>query len=584
MENIPRSEYPRPQFVRENWVNLNGPWEFAFDFGNSGEARGFYRADCVAFDRKIMVPFCPESKLSGIEYKDFMPSVWYRRTIEVTAEQLCGRVLLHFGAVDYRCTVYVNGEACGCHSGGYSSFQFDITKYLKAGENALTVHAEDDLRSGKQPYGKQSSDYYSAGCAYTRTTGIWQTVWMEYVPEQYLQSVQIGTDYRNGCVTFTASVEESEQPLSLKTAVSYQGRAVAESTIRLSQGNTTYSLQVEDVQLWDAGRPNLYDVTYELLCGGKMIDTVDSYFGFRTVELKDHAICLNGRPVYQRLVLDQGFYPEGVYTAPTDADLKKDIELSMALGFNGARLHQKVFEERFLYWADQLGYLVWGEQASWGLTISSYEGVWHFLPEWMEVVKRDFNHPAIVGWCPFNEVWDVGHRRADPRVLETIYRVTKAMDPTRPVIDTSGNFHAITDIYDVHDYEQDVAVFRERYGAVTRECVYETYPDRQKYEGQPYFVSEYGGTWWAPGQSGGWGYGDAPRSEEELAARYEGLTRALMENPAICALCYTQLYDVEQEQNGLYTYDRQPKFSPQIYDSIRKANSAPAANEKKEVL
>ena len=579
LHNIPRSEYPRPQFVRGNWVNLNGTWDFAFDFGNSGEARGMNQPDCV-YDQKIVVPFCPESKLSGIEYKDFMPSVWYKRTIDVTSEQLSGHVLLHFGAVDYECTVYMNGEACGKHEGGYSSFCFDITKLLKEGENVLTVHAVDEQRSGKQPHGKQCNNYYSAGCDYTRTTGIWQTVWLEFVPELYLQSVQVVTDYRNGCVTFTANVAESELPLTLKTAISYQGKAVACGETLLSQGNTTYSLHVEDAQLWDVGQPNLYDVTYELVCGGETVDTVTSYFGFRTVELKDHSIYLNGRPVYQRLVLDQGFYPDGIYTAPTDADLKKDIELSMALGFNGARLHQKVFEERFLFWADQLGYLVWGEQASWGLDITDYEGVWHFLPEWMEVVKRDFNHPAIVGWCPFNETWDMDHRRIDPRVLETVYHVTKAMDPTRPVIDTSGNFHAVTDIYDIHDYEQDVAVFRERYGAVTRETIFETFPDRQKYEGQPYFVSEYGGTWWAPGRSDGWGYGNAPHTEEELAARYEGLTRALMDNPDICALCYTQLYDVEQEQNGLYTYDRQPKFSEQTYERIRKANSAPAANEK----
>lgn len=311
-----------------------------------------------------------------------------------------------------------------------------------------------------------------------------------------------------------------------------------------------------------------------------MIDAVQSYFGFRTVELRDHAIWLNGRPVFQRLVLDQGYYPDGIYTAPTDADLKRDIERSIALGFNGARLHQKVFEERFLYWADQLGYLVWGEQASWGLDLTTSEGLVHFLPEWLEVVERDCNHPSIVGWCPFNETWDQVHRRADKRVLEAVYLATKAADPTRPVIDTSGNYHARTDIYDVHDYEQDVNIFAARYGAVTRETVYEPYPDRQHYEGQPYFVSEYGGAWWAPGRKKGWGYGKAPESEAEFARRYESLTRALMENPNICALCYTQLYDVEQEQNGLYTYERAPKFSPGIYEQIRAANSAPAGNEK----
>lgn len=575
----PRSEYPRPQFFRNAWQTLNGEWAFHIDHGKSGRDRG-QSSPQARFDQKILIPFCPESKLSGVAHLDFMESVWYKRSVTLTQEQLAGRVLLHFGAVDYSCTIYVNGEACGTHQGGYSSFQFDITEHVHPGENTLTVHAVDHQRDGTQPHGKQCDHFESSGCSYTRTTGIWQSVWLEFVPTVYLQSVRLTADYRTGSVTLCPQVSSLPRPLSLRVSVSFKGEPCAYETFPLSACGAALSLHVDDVKCWDVLQPNLYDVTYELCDGAIVLDTVQSYFGFRTVELREHAIWLNGCPVFQRLVLDQGYYPDGVYTAPTDDALRRDIELSIALGFNGARLHQKVFEERFLYWADRLGYLVWGEQASWGLDITTSEGLLHFLPEWLEVLSRDFNHPCIIGWCPFNETWDQRHRRADKRVLEAVYLATKAADPTRPVIDTSGNYHARTDIYDVHDYEQDVKTFAARYNAVTREAIYETYPDRQQYEGQPYFVSEYGGAWWAPGQDKGWGYGKAPESEAEFAQRYAGLTRALMDNPNICALCYTQLYDVEQEQNGLYTYERKPKFSQAIYEQIRAVNSAPAALER----
>lgn len=575
---IPRSEYPRPQFERESWACLNGEWEFTFDPGNSGEERGYFDS-ATKFGRKITVPFCPESELSGIGDKDFHHSVWYRKTVTITEEQLKGRILLHFGAVDYLSTVAVNGTVCGKHEGGYSSFSYEITNLLHAGENILTVHAEDEPRSGKQPRGKQSSSYFSRGCDYTRTIGIWQTVWLEFLPSEYLREVRAVTDFRNGTVTFSAAVDAKKVSGSILTRISFEGKPVAEAEVAASGPITQYTVSVKDVRLWEPGSPNLYDVEYILKDGDREIDRVKSYFGFRTVEINGRFVLLNGKPIFQRTVLDQGFYPDGIYTAPTDEALKKDIELSMSLGFNGARLHQKIFEERYLYWADRLGYLVWGEDASWGLDLSAPDAVYHFLPEWLDAVKRDFNHPAIIGWCPFNETWDYENRRLDSRILDLVYRVTKAADPTRPVIDTSGNFHVKTDLYDVHDYEQDPEAFAERYKAVTETEIYETYPDRQHYEGQPYFVSEYGGIRW-PQNEGGWGYGKSPESEQEVAERYAGLTRVLMSNPYICGFCYTQLYDVEQEQNGLYTYGRGPKFSEETYETIRKANSALAAAEK----
>lgn len=579
MMNLPRSEYPRPQMRRDAWTNLNGPWDFAFDLSRSGMDRKFYENG--EYTHRITVPFCPESTLSGIGFTDFMAAVWYRRTFRLEDAQRAGRVLLHFGAVDYLARVWVNGTLAGEHRGGYASFTLDITEYVTTGENTLVVGAEDDGRSGKQPRGKQSGQYHSHGCDYTRTTGIWQTVWLEYVPETHIERIKITPDPANAQVLVECDVANATGA-ALSLAASFDGQPMGEAQINTTERYACCALPLRETHLWDIGSPNLYDLTLTLQ-KGETTDVVQSYFGLRTVEWKHHAMYLNGRPVFQRLILDQGFYPDGIYTAPSDEALVRDIRLAMDLSFNGARLHEKVFEERFLYHADRLGYLVWGEHANWGLDITTPEGLANFMPEWLEIVRRDYSHPAIVGWCPFNETWDWNGTRQDDRVLGTVYQATKALDPTRPVIDTSGNFHVVTDIYDVHDYEQDIPTFAGRYAGLEPGTAYETHPNRQTYGGQPYFVSEYGGAWWDPtadNTADGWGYGQRPTSEEEVCARYEGLTGALLQSRSVCAFCYTQLTDVEQEKNGLYTYARGRKFSEAIYERIRRANLQKAAIER----
>lgn len=562
---IPRQEFPKPQFERENWRNLNGQWQFEFDFGSSNP--GEYHKPENSLSKVITVPFCPESSLSGIGYKDFMRTVWYKKKINISEEQLSGRVLIFFGAVDYRATLWVNGREAGTHEGGYVTFSFDITSLLVPGENDITLRADDDNRSGRQPRGKQSPYTGSAGCEYTRTTGIWQTVWLEFVPKIYISRVRTDTDYRTGCVTFSSEIAGGDPAgMTLSAAVSYKGEKVAEVSVGAAVTNV-FSVTIPEPKLWDAGKPELYDVTFSL---GE--DTVRSYFGIRGVELKNGAIYLNGRPVFQRLVLDQGFYPDGIYTAPDDEAFVKDIRLSLDAGFNGARLHQKIFEERFLYHADKMGYLVWEEHANWGLDYSAPAAVHDFLPEWIEAVERDYNHPCIVGWCPFNETWDYCGRAQDPRLLRTTYLVTKALDKTRPVIDTSGNFHVVTDIYDIHEYDQDIESIRRKYdGTKVGEKLFDGWSSRQHYAGQPIFVSEYGGTWWSPGKEGGWGYGKAPEKETEAVDRICSITEYFLKNKNFCAVCYTQLYDVEQEQNGIYTYERKPKFSPDSYARIKAA-------------
>ena len=572
---IPRSEYPRPQMVRGNWLNLNGLWDFEFDFSRSGLDREFHKNG--SFSKKILVPFCPESKLSGIGFTDFIPACWYRRTFDI--KELNGVVLLHFGAVDYECIVYVNGNKAGTHKGGYSSFCLDITAHLTTGENTLIVYAADDVRGGKQPRGKQCPTYHSARCDYTRTTGIWQTVWLEFVPQTHIVSYKVIPDLNNAATDITVKLSGDTANMNLAVSASFKGCGMGDVKVAVNGSTASLRLTLAESHPWDVGVGNLYDLSFELqAASGEKIDAVTGYFGLRSIYLKEGAIYLNNRPVFQRLVLDQGFYPEGIYTAPTDADLKKDIELSMALGFNGARLHEKAFEERLLYYADAMGYLVWGEHANWGLDHTVPESLHYFLPEWLEIVERDFNHPSIVGWCPFNETWDLEGKKQYDETLRLTYLATKAADPTRPVIDTSGNYHTQTDIYDIHDYDQDVETFTKKYKHLKKGEIYETFPERQKHDGQPYFVSEYGGAWWGKGEDG-WGYGDSPQSEEEFTARYVGLTEALLSSEGICAFCYTQLYDIEQEKNGLYTYEREPKFSKETYEAIKRINTQKAAVE-----
>ncbi len=568
MLNIPRHEHPDPQFERASWLNLNGEWDFEFDFGNSKKENDILeRKD---WETKILVPFCPESKLSGIEHTDFIPAVWYRRSVNITAEQLKGNVLLHFGAVDYETTVYINGKKAGYHKGGYASFKFDVTEYLTEGENVIIVNAVDDVRNPLIPRGKQSEELKSHGCDYTRTTGIWQTVWLEFVPKAYIKSFKLYPDYINGVVAISAVVEGEGK---FTASASYEGKAMG-SFSKKAVATITGEIKLDEIHLWEVGNGRLYDL--ELTFGE---DKVKSYFGLRNVKIDDYKFLINGKSVFQRLVLDQGFYPDGIYTAPSDEALENDIKISMAVGFNGARLHQKVFEKRFIYHCDRLGYIVWGEYGNWGLDWSDERALEAMLPEWCECVERDFNHPSIIGWCPFNETWDIRGRKQYDSVLRTIYRVTKQLDETRPCIDTSGNFHVETDIYDVHDYEQDYKIFKENYDKLmTENILYERFPDRQMYSGKGCaWVSEYGGLQWSRGDRGdAWGYGNAPKTEEELVERYAGLTNALLDNYRMFGFCYTQLYDIEQEQNGLYTYDRTPKFDTEIF---RKINSRKAAIE-----
>ena len=562
MNNIPRPEHPNPQFQRRDWMNLNGKWSFKIDKSKSGLAKKYYQPQ-TKFDRTINVPFCPESVLSGIEYKDFMDAVWYSREFTIPEKYSGLRTILHFGAVDYKATVYINGKEVGTHKGGYISFEFDITDYITDGKNVLTVYAEDDTRNPLQPRGKQSEEYYSHGCDYTRTTGIWQTVWLEFVPESRIKGIKIFPNVENCSVDIQAEVIGSGK---FEVLALYQERIMGAATVVSDGGFVTAHLDLKEAYLWEVGEGRLYDLELRF-----NEDKVDSYFGLRDVRLDGQKFLINGKSVFQRLVLDQGFYPDGIYTAPTEEAMIKDIQISLDVGFNGARLHEKIFEPRFLYHCDKMGYIVWGEYPNWGMDSSNPNILFSILPEWIEEIERDFNHPSIIGWCPFNETWDYDGRKQHDETLAVVYNTTKALDRTRPCIDTSGNFHVITDIFDVHDYEQDPKVFKEHYDKLMTEGeLFDNHKKRQEYTGGPTFVSEYGGIRWSvnEGEQNAWGYGDAPKNKYEFIERYKGLTDALLDNDQMFGFCYTQLYDVEQEQNGLYTYSRKPKFETSIFRAI----------------
>ena len=564
---------------------MNGTWEFEFDFGCSAVERRLWEKE--RFDREILVPFCPESRLSGIGYTDFINGVAYRRNFELSQEELAGKVLLHFGAVDYEASVYVNGTLVGSHKGGYTSFCFDITKHVAPGPNTLFVAVKDDVRSGLQPKGKQAHLYASSGCDYTRTTGIWQTVWLEFVPERHIQSAKYYPDPANGKVTVTGLVQGQG---TLQLTALWEDKPVGEAALSVEDGFFTAQLDLSETHLWEPGKGGLYTL---LLSFGE--DRVKSYFGLRTAKFQGRKFLLNGKSLFQRFVLDQGFYPDGIYTAPTEEDLVKDIQLSFAAGFNGARLHEKVFEARFLYHCDRLGYLVWGEYPNWGLDHAHPLSTETYLNQWSEAVERDFNHPAIIGWCPFNETWGYREEREKNALLTSLYKLTKRLDPTRPCIDSSGNYRILSEVYDIHDYDQDTQSFQARWDGLTdriretggvipaEDPFFNSAPEgpsgrapffNQPYDNQPIFVSEYGGIRWPDDTVEGWGYGNAPATPEEFFARYKGLTEALLNNPEIFGFCYTQLYDVEQEVNGLYTYGRAQKFDIGLIQKINQQKAA----------
>ncbi|WP_150272263.1 glycoside hydrolase family 2 protein [Paenibacillus tepidiphilus] len=570
-----RKEYPRPQFVREAWHNLNGEWDFRFDDKNTGEYEQWYSK--LEGARKIRVPFVYETAASGIGETGFHSHVWYQRIFTVPAEQAGKQVILHFQAVDYVAKVWVNGQFVGCHEGGYTAFSFDITRYLTAGdgaENRLVVKAEDSFDS-TQPRGKQRWKGESFGCWYVQTTGIWQSVWLEFVHSRHLEAVKITPDLDTRSVRFDYCVggDLAGQQLYLTASVTLDGALIKESRILVDRSSLSASVDLlSDTQEWKVAswspeHPKLYEVAFTLGDGETVLDEVQSYFGLRKISIQKGKVLLNNTPIYQRLILDQGYWPETHLTPPSEEAILADIDYILAMGYNGVRKHQKIEDPRFLYWCDVKGVLVWSEMAA------TYEfndlAVDRFTREWLDIVRQQYNHPSIITWVPFNESWGIPAVFVDRRqqqFTEAIYHLTKAIDPCRPVIVNDGWEHTVSDIITLHDYEESGAEFLKRYAdkdAITGNEISHMnwkYAMAQgyAYRGQPVMISEFGGI--AFKSEEGWGYGEQVGSEEAFLTRFRSITEAIKATPYICGYCYTQVSDVQQEVNGLLTEDRQPKL------------------------
>lgn len=548
---VPRREYPRPTFRRDTWINLNGEWEF----GAGLEAR---------FDRRVLVPFCPESELSGIGE---VPGdvVWYRRRFDA-ADAEC--LLLHFGAVDYRATVWVNDQEVGRHVGGHTPFTVDITSVARLRDNVLVVRAEDPLADKTIPRGKQYWTPHPEGIFYTATTGIWQTVWLEPVPARRVRGIQLNPRLERGMLDFDLDADGQ-----VEVVARLDGNVVGRWSGRDGSG----SIELEEVVPWHPESPRLYDLECRLLDrDGALADRVETYFGLRTVETKDSKFWLNGKPFIQRLVLDQGYFPDGLLTAPSDDALRRDIELALAFGFNGARKHQKAEDPRWLYWADRLGFLVWSEMPSFHEHSDAAEH--RLAAEWSNVVRRDRDHPCVVAWVVANESFGLDRIEASMRssFLVRLYHQTHDLDDTRPVISNDGWEHSLTDLCTIHDYSPPRPL-AQRYrteasaldGSANGHPVFDPGFD---YRGQPMLVTEFGGLRIAG--EGGWGWLEV-EDRDEFIRVYGRLIDALMQPGPLQGFCYTQLTDVEQEQNGLLTFDRRPKVEPRL---IRPATLTPKSD------
>jgi beta-galactosidase/beta-glucuronidase len=575
-QDIPRSEHPNPQFRREPWVSLNGTWEFEFDDAGKGLGENWAQPG-RAFSKKILVPYAPESKLSGIGDTSFHPVVWYRRAFTPPPQWAGRRVLLRFGAVDYRATVWVNGRFAGEHEGGHVPFKFDVTPLLKPGENIVVVRAWDPPTDRAIPRGKQYWEPQSRGIFYTRTTGIWQPVWLEATGESYIDYVRIGSGLE-GNFTFDARLEGALDGVTLGFTVSSEGKVVAWGEAPAQGKYATPGGFIRSPQLWSVERPRLYDVTLELRRNGQTVDRVESYFGFRKVAIENGRVTLNGRPIYLKFLLDQGYWPESLLTPPTDAAIQFDIKVAKDMGFNGVRKHQKVEDPRFLYWADRMGFLVSGEMANAYVFDEQYAQ--RFTREWMEAVERDINHPSLIVWAPINESWGVPDLHTDPRQqahLRGLYHATRTLDPARLVIGNEGWENVeTTDLFAVHDYSPTYATLIARWKGVPekplppngRPYLVKGY----QYNGSPLYLSEFGGIAYIPPGTQvpkeSWGYSGVEKTPEAALERLRGQYKAIAES-AFVGICYTQITDVEQEVNGLLTYDRKLKFPA---GEIRKLN------------
>lgn len=608
--SIPRPEYPRPQFVREgNWINLNGKWDFNFDDADIGLKEQWYRKEnSKNFNRKIIVPFCFQSKLSGIEDTSFHEVIWYRREFEIPEKFKTKKVLLHFGAIDYKSTIYLNGEYVGSHEGGYIGFSFDITNFLGK-NNVLVVRVEDPSQDLEIPRGKQYWRSEIEAIFYPRVSGIWQTVWLEFVsPDFQIENLKITPNIEKSEVIFEININGlGFSELFLFIDVSFKNQPIVQNNIYLdflgkigqrknkkvlkekieilskkmfheNPNRFSFKVKIPDnlLFLWDTNNPNLYDLTLKILNEktSEIYDEVSSYFGMREISISDignknKQILLNKKPLYQKLFLIQGYWPDSLYTPPSDDHIKKDIQYVINFGFNGLRTHQKAFEPRFLYWCDKMGVLAWGEIGN--AYRFSVKAKLRLINEFVAEIERDYNHPSIIAWIPINEGWGVSGAEKDPKrgyYTSALYFLIKSIDSTRLIIDDDGWWH--TDYNDVctrHFYSTSdlLPTTLEEEINSHKTSVPLTYLKPFGYRSEPIIYSEVGGFGYDLNENikKKWGYGKLIEDSEGLFERVLALVKEFDRRKEwIQGFCYTELYDQFQEINGLLTFDREPKFPP----------------------
>jgi hypothetical protein len=596
--------HPRPQLRRADWIDLCGTWGFAHDDEDRGVTERWFECS-EPFDRKIVVPYPPESKLSGVHETGFHRIVWYRREFRIDDSLRSDRLQLHFGAVDYKASVWVNGRLAVEHEGGNTPFSADIAQLLVEDDvQTIVLRAEDDPQDLQQPRGKQYWERKPGYIWYHRTTGIWQPAWLEPLPRTAIEELRWTPDVDRLGVELVLRLDRTP-PKGWRARIRLSGdrptRTLVDDLCYLEGKELRRDLLLDisnaavrrrRTLLWAPDHPNLIDAEIELIdANGDVVDRVESYFGLRRIEARGGRFILNGVPIFLRLVLAQNYWPDSLLAAPCEEALRREVELAQELGFNGIRIHQKVEDPRFLYWCDRLGMLVWAEMAN--AYVYSDRAAEMLVREWLAVVKRDFNHPSIVTWVPLNESWgvpDLDRSQQQRAFVRALYHLTKSLDPTRPVIANDGWQHSVGDIFGVHDYAPTGDALRERYR--DREAVARTFREVRPHHhpllaedgalsNEPIVISEYGGLTFAPGADEDWfGYGQFADAET-LLGRYEELTDALLDSTALAGFGYTQLTDTEQETNGLLTVDRRPKLDPA---RVRAINSRPSRAVPSEIL
>ena len=566
-------KYPRPQFIRENWTDLNGAWQFAFDDHDEGEVNQNYLNNDF-YPMTIQVPYSYHTKNSGIGLNENHPIVWYKKDMKVDVKEN-KNYILHFGAVDYKCDLYINDTHIFSHQGGHTPFDVDITKYIQ-NEFALILRVED-YNLCTQPIGKQSWKNSNFLCWYTRTVGIWQSVWMEEVGTTYLTNIRMTPQIDNATLDIDAFINTQDDDAWIKGEVYFEGELITKFMSSFKGQRARFSIDVSSaspnfrLNFWHPTSPNLYDIHFEIVKKHEVLDAVDSYFGMRQIEAVDNKIYLNNQEFYQKLILDQGYFKDGGLTA-TPEELKRDVEYIKAMGFNGARKHQKIEDPRYMYLCDKIGLVMWAEMpSSFEYSVVTNENV---VKELHAFINKHYNHPSVICYTLLNESWGINEvykDKAEQNFINGLYYLTKSLDTSRLVVGNDGWEHSLTDIVTVHDYNSYEDSLRESYldineaanGSPSRTSVRHVLNEGYEYDGGPFMISEFGGVAYdihGTQEKEAWGYGERLESKVAIFNKIKALHEAVMDIEGCCGFCYTQLSDVEQEINGLLDHEHNPKF------------------------